>query len=249
MPAKLNQIVAIEHATKPRAYAEITALNKLIQQESGFFGLSRIYQPIADDGVKLPSESKRVSVRMEEIASRIERTYSEWYAVAARKDWTNQKANADIKIGDRVLLPGVPVTFLLFLEKQLTDLRALMNRAPILPEDENWKWDNAISLWVSEPVSTHRTDKVQMPITLYPATDKHPAQTQMVVKDVLVGHWSTIKQSGAMSREEKDKVLERIQVLIDAVKVARVEANMVEEIKPPNVGEAIFGFLMTDMAV
>ena len=43
------------------------------------------------------------------------------FDVTLTKDTANCTARADVKIGDSVLLPAVPVTYLLFLEKQLTD--------------------------------------------------------------------------------------------------------------------------------
>lgn len=60
---------------------------------------------------------------------------------------------------------------------------------------------------------------------LFPATEQHPAQTQLITEDVFVGTWSTIKISGAISHNDKQKLLDRVEELIIAVKSAREEAN------------------------
>lgn len=87
---------------------------------------------------------------------------------------------------------------------------------------------------------------MQKPIVLYAATPEHPAQTQLITEDVLAGYWSTVKQSGAMPATEKLALLERIDKLLRAVKDAREAANMIDEVKVPDVGAAIFNYLLKE---
>jgi hypothetical protein len=47
-------------------------------------------------------------------------------------------------------------------------------------EGESWTKVTNSGLWVTEPIQTHRTKKVQKPIVLYPPTTEHPVQTQLI---------------------------------------------------------------------
>jgi hypothetical protein len=39
---------------------------------------------------------------------------------------------------------------------------------------------------------------------LYDATEHHPAQTQLISEDVIVGWWETVKHSGAIPRPRQE---------------------------------------------
>jgi hypothetical protein len=96
------------------------------------------------------------------------------------------------------------------------------------------------------PVQTHRTRKTIRPIVLYPATERHPAQTQLVTEDVLAGYWNTIKQSGALPKPRKQELAERVETLLQAVKQAREAANDIDEVKASAVANTIFSYLLAE---
>lgn len=241
--AKLNQIIAIEKGIKARAYSEVSELHKLNQKPALFNGFSKSYDPLDDAGEKLPSEQQRVQHNVKDVLKATERFMTEMMDTTARKDWTNCHAVADVVVGDTVILPGVPVTYLLFLEKQLSDLHAFAKTLPVLDSVENWTKDENSGLYKSGEVKTHRTKKTQRAIVLYEATDKHPAQAQLITEDLLAGYWTSVKQSGAMPLPDREALVERIEALMNAVKQAREEANSIEEASSPNVGEAFFNYL------
>ena len=80
---------------------------------------------------------------------------------------------------------------------------------------------------------------------LYDATDKHPAQTQLITKDVNVGTWQHTRFSGALPEDEKKRLLKRIVGLQVATKKAREEANgaPVPQVK---LGSKVFDYLFGD---
>lgn len=240
---RLNQIIAIEKGVKSRAYSEIGELHKANQKPELFNGFQKRYEKKDDASEDLPGERKKVSHNVSDTLKRLAKLSNELLDVTARKDWTNQIAIADVKVGEKVVLSGVPVTYLLFLEKQLTDLRTFFDELPVLDEAEHWKIDPNSGLYKSEATTTHRTKKVQRPIVLYDATDKHPAQTQLITEDLIAGHWVQEKHSGAIAGPSKIELLEKVDELLLAVKEAREAANNVDEVIPPEVGEAIFGYL------
>lgn len=242
--AKLNQIIAIEKGIKSRVMAGLTDLNKLVQKPDLFNGLSRVYQKKDEDGEDLPPERKRVQHVASAVLSSAAGLLTELMDVTARKDWTNCLATADIVVDDKIIIKAAPVPYLLFLEKSLTDLRTFVGNLPILDDAETWTMDIGSGLRRSEMTSTHRTKKVQRPIVLYPATTEHPAQTQLITEDVIVGHWQATRQSGAMAKTEKEAILTRIEKLLRAVKEAREAANGIDEVKTESVGDAIFAYIL-----
>lgn len=248
MTAKLNQVIAIEKGIKSRVYAGMTDLNKAVQKTELFNGFQKTYRKKDDDGEELPAESKRVQFSSKTVLEAIERGLTELMTVTGRKDYTNCVAYADVKVDGKVLVEQAPVSYLLFLEKQLNDIRTLIGHMPVLDIGEDWLKDENSGLYKTVATSTHRTKKVQKPLVLYPATDKHPAQTQIVTEDVIAGYWDMIKHSGAMPKPEKDALLERIEKLARAIKEAREAANMQNVVAVANVGTNIFAYLYGDQA-
>jgi hypothetical protein len=242
--AKLNQIIAIEKGVKSRVYGEFTNLFKTIQKSELFQGVARSYQKLDEEGEDLPAERKKVQLTADEALKRTETILSELINTTARKDWSNNTATADLVVDGETIVEGVPVTFLLFLEKQLTDVRKFIGTLPTLDSSEDWNQDANSGLYKTPATPTHRTKKVQKPLVLFPATPEHPAQTQMITEDVLVGHWHTIKESGALPAPRKQQLIDRVESLINAVKQAREAANNADEVKTPDVGAAVFGYLL-----
>ena len=244
--AKLNQIIAIEKGIKARVYGELTDLNKAVQKPELFNGFSKSYQKKDEDGESLPPENKRVQFVAREVLRTADRIMSELMEVTARKDWTNCVAKASVSVDSVAIVADAPVSYLLFLEKQLTDLRTFIGNIPVLDESDNWVKDENSGLYKTEATQTHRTKKLQKPIVLYPATPEHPAQTQLITEDVIAGFWNQTKQSGAMPKPEKQAILERVEKLLRAIKEARESANVQDEVPTTAVGAAIFGYILGD---
>lgn len=242
--AKLNQIIAIEKGIKSSAYGALTELNKAAQKPDLFNGFSKNYRKKDEDGEELPPEGKRVQYTSGEVLRAAERALTDLVDVTARKDWTNCVAKADVVVDGKTLIASAPVSFLLFMEKQLTDLRTLVGNLPVLDVAEDWKSDPNSGLYRTEPTETHRTKKMQKPIVLYAATTEHPAQTQLITEDVIAGWWVLTRQSGAMPKPEKQKLQDRIDKLIQAIKQAREAANMFDETDAPAIGAPVFGYLL-----
>lgn len=242
--AKLNQIIAIEKGVKARTYGELSLFNKTIQKSELFNGLIRTYQPKDDDGEVLPPENKKIQYDVETILKALIKSETEAMEITARKDWTNNSALADLKIDGSVIISGVPVTYLLFLEKKVTDLRAFISNLPVLDGTEDWTKDANSGYYKADPTQTHRTKKVPKVVVKYAATDKHPAQTEMIQEDIVVGYWNQTKQSGAIPATDKAVMIERANKLLDAIKATREAANNYDEISVPDVGGAIFKYLL-----
>lgn len=244
---KLNQVIAIEKGIKSKAYSEVTILHKAIQKPDLFNGFQKTYLPVSDDeGEKLPEERKRVQFQVDHVLAAVERSTSELINTTAQKDFTNCVAKANVVLDDTVLFKAAPVSFLLFMEKQMNDMRAFASELPVLDEGEDWKKDENSGLYKAVAVKTHRTKKVAKPLVLYPATPEHPAQTQVMHEDLIAGFWSQVKHSGAMPKTEKEKLIQRIDALSNALKKAREEANMADVVLVPDIGETVFNYLFDE---
>lgn len=242
---RLNQILAIEKGIKSQRYAELTKLYQAAEKPALWDGFEKEYKKLNEEDVDLPGESKRVQRNHVEVIGAVHQAMSEIIRIAARKDWTNTSAKADVKIGDVILIPQVPATHLLFLEKQLTDLRNIIAEIPGLDPADDWIANQtAEGEHKTPPQRTHRTKKTVRPIVKYDATEKHPAQTDLVTEDVIVGFWSLVKRSGAIPEPERKRLITRIDEVSQAVKQAREEANSAEEVESPDVGDRIFQYVI-----
>ena len=241
---KLNQIVAIEKSVKSRVYGDITDLHKSSQKAELFNGFSKNYRKRDEDSEDYPPEQKKVQLEANDLLGQISKLLTELIDVTAAKDYANCHAVADVIVDGQVLVKDAPVPLLLFLEKQLTDLHTFVDKLPTLDSADDWLADPNSGLYKTAPIATQRTKKVQKPIVLYDATDKHPAQTQLITEDITVGYWDTIKQSGALPLPRKRALLERIEALAQAVKFAREQANDAEAVEQ-KIGGALFAYLLT----
>lgn len=167
--------------------------------------------------------------------------------VLVQKSLTNQVAKADIVLADgKVLASSVPVDELLGLESRLEELRKIFHAMPTNRADTKYapSDDGRKGSWTAiDPDITTKTERTKEPFIKAPATDKHPAQVDVVEKDVVVGTFTNIKLSGAATTQQKAQAIELIDDLIAATKQARMRANTVEVVEG-RVGVAITAYLM-----
>ena len=225
---RLNQVVAVVTGTKTQAVSEITAIHKKSMSADLMSGISRQYKPKDEEGERLPSESKYIQYTTDAALHEAREVWSKVWDMVATQDEANAKAFADVIVDGKILIEGVNILHLLYLEKQLNDVKTFINKLPTLDPADKWEWSNEQAAYTTEPYETTRTKKIPRNHVKAEATEHHPAQVEVYMEDVIVGTWSTIKYSGAITTVNKRQILERIVVLQEAVKKAREEANMVE---------------------
>lgn len=242
--AKLNQIIAIEKGVKSRSFQELTEAHHVLQKPALIAGISRTYRPKDEEGEQFPPESTKVQVKTEEVIRQTVAILTKLFDVTATKDWTNCTARADVVVDGQTLLKQVPISYLLFLEKQLVDMHTFIKKLPILDAAESWTFDASADCWATEPVQTVKTKKVPRNHVKAEATEKHPAQVEVYYEDVVIGYWKTVKFSGALPAKRVNELLERVERLQQAVKFAREEANNAE-VEEQKVGEKVFQYLFS----
>jgi hypothetical protein len=245
----LCQIIAVEPSVKSTTYSTVTQLHhdtQRTQVNGPLAGIARVHTPlvaIENGGEDLPGESTRVQYRVDDILVQIATAETKLWDLIATKDWANCEAKGTITLDGKTLLADAPVTYLLFLEKQLRDLHTIIAKLPTLDLAETWHYDAARGCWATEPVRTARTKKIPQNHVLAPATDKHPAQVHMWTSDEIVGHWEVVKFSGALPADRVAVLLERVEKLQRAVAYAREQANSME-VQDRKVGAALFDYLL-----
>lgn len=242
--SKLNQIIAIEKGTKSRTNRDLTDAHHALQKQALLSGISRSYKPDAEDGEQLPAEATRVQVRAQELLKKSQDLLTELFDVTATKDEANCHARADVVVDDKAILKDVPVTTLLFLEKQLNDVHTLVKKLPVLDPSETWKFDPGQDCYATDPTFTVKTKKVMRNHVKAEATERHPAQVETYSEDVRVGQWKTVKFSGSMPQRTVNEMLERVEKLQKAVKMAREAANLAD-VKSRSIGKDLFGYIFT----
>jgi hypothetical protein len=240
---KLNQVIAVEKGAKNRVKDVLTTLYKAFQKPGLFEGFIKVYKKRNEADEDVPTQRAQVQANAEEALREVADEWASLMDTVAQKDAGNLVAKADVVDEDgKTILEGVPATTLLFIEKQLTDIHTLVQSAPTLDPAEVWSKDSTTKLFRTQPSETVRTKKVQKPIVLYDATDKHPAQTQLITEDENVGIWEHTRFSGALPESEKRQLLRRIVTLQVAVKKAREEANGVQTPKVA-LGDKVFHYI------
>ena len=240
---KLNQVIAVEKGVKTRVTNEVTSLYHTVQKPALFEGFQKTYQVKTEGDETFPAEGARVQFNVQDVLRQVGNKLTELFDVTATKDYANCVAKADVVVDGVVLVKDAPATFLLFIEKQLTDLHTVASKLPILDPAQEWAFDQNASLFKTPASQTAKTKKVTKALVLYPATDKHPAQTAQVADDIITGYWNQIKMSGAVPENRRRSLLDKIERLQKAVKFAREQANMVEA-PEKSVGSKLFEWLL-----
>jgi hypothetical protein len=240
---KLNQVIAVLQTVKANSTKAKTSVYHLIQKNAMFQGISRTFQPVAEDGFVYPPESQALQMKAEDLLGQFEQACSELFNVCATQDWANTQAKADIIIDGTTILREVPVSYLLFLEKQLTDIKTFISTLPVLDTSETWIFDAQQDSFATEPKLTTKTKRIVKAVVLYEATKEHPAQVKESSEDIPEGTWRTVKFSGAISQARQNELLRRVDRLMQEVIFAREQANSMEVTQQSSVARSVFGYL------
>lgn len=239
---KLSQIIAVEKGVKSDAARRVTDLHREVQKAPLLTGIAKTYEPRDELGERLPGEFKNVQVTAEGTLSEAAGILTRLFDITLTKDTANCAAKADVVVEGRVLLSKVPVTYLLFLEKQLTDVHTMVAALPRLDPAQEWNPDDALGVWRTPGLKRMSTRKAFRNHVIAEATKEHPAQVHVYNEDIPVGDTTTITFSGAMHGSRIRQILDRVEELQRAVKFAREEANS-HEVTDAKAGDPVFQYL------
>jgi hypothetical protein len=239
---KLCEIIAVVSGKKGEVEKAVTEKYHLFQKGDLFDGISRSYRPRQEGGEALPSEQKQPQLRAKDLAADAVGRWTELFDLTLTLDHGNAVARGEITIGDNVIAIDVPVPTLLFLEKQLENVKAFLSKLPVPDPAEVWTYDGQQDMLATGGRETARTKKTQKPLVLFPATKEHPAQTQLITEDELAGYWTQTLFTTRIPAQVKNEMLERVGKLLDAVKTARERANA-SEVDKKRIGGALLNYV------
>lgn len=231
---KLHELLAVDGNLKAQADKTRTELMGTFEKKQHHFSEKIVTFFPSEEGAPPVVESQldlqtTVKKELKWISDFIIKSLDVSYQVAE----ANTIARADVVLETgRTLLSQVPATSLLELEKRAKEMHDFVASIPTLDPAKGFKADLVKStngdIFRARDDDKTRTKKVQEPLVLAPATDKHPAQVQLITKDVPVGKINTMEWSGFITVAEKGDMLSRVEDFARAVKKARSRANEVE---------------------
>lgn len=240
---RLNQIIAIEADVRAKAQQTQDMATQVLANPTILTGHARRYKPRDEAGTVYPDETKLVQLTVAKVLERLALDLGRLWDVVATKDNTNTGAKADVVVDGQTLLSDVPSTHLVWLEKRLGELRKTLLLLPVLDPGEEWAYDDTIAMYRSSPSRSVRNRRVPKPLVKYDATKEHPAQVEVYNVEEPEGDWTTTQFSGAIPEERRRELLDRLDALKEAVKVAREEANG-QPVTDLKVGAVLFGYLL-----
>lgn len=222
----LNKVNAVLTSKKPDAEKAVGEIYKTVQKEALFQGRTRNYRPYDEEkGQKLPPENQKVQQKVTDLIGQISRIWEEIWSLTLTQDAGNMTAKADIVVDGKTIMAGVPVTNLLYLDKQVENMVTFVKSLPTPDPSENWTPDASQGLLRSEATTSLKTNKEPTVIVKYAATAQHPAQTELFTKDIAIGEWTQTQFSGAIQADQKKAFLSNATKLLAAIKEAREQAN------------------------
>jgi len=228
---KLHETLAVEGALGTTARRILTEAKQTFMRKHALFdGAITEVEPGEDnvDGVVDLVPEKVVGLVQETVPSKIawvcDHLGSYWNAIA-QKECSNAQAKASVEIDGKAIVENVPPTFLLPMEKQLTELRDLIGAAPTADGAVEWtdtEWDHVRSSPRERRVITKKKQRIE---PVHEPTEHQPGTHVVFSEDIPIGiKWIT-KLDGRTTSAEKARLLGRVDELIRAVRRARSRAN------------------------
>lgn len=248
---KLHELIATEKDIKGTSEKIIAEAHKTFtDRKDHFTEVIKTYSPInADDPEKLEGESKPLVTTVIDKMAYVEKMLKRLFDVVLQKEATNAVAKANIVVesdegAETVIAKDVPVSALVQFENLFERIRnEVYGTIPTLDPSKDWKpEDSRPGVYVAPKIVRTRTRKAKKVIQLAPATEKFPAQTQLIDVDEPAGYWEQIDRSGMMSVGDKMLMLEKVSKLIEAIKKARARANTTTVVTT-KIANDIFNFI------
>ena len=251
---QLHELLAVEGDLKgEKTKIKEETLNTFNKKPNLFVGSLRTLE-MFDEGRQ---EEEAAGVERQEMATTVpkklaytSKAFSRFWDAKLQKESANQAAKADIVIDDAIFMKDVPVTFLLGMEDELKQLRAVYDAVPTLQAGVEWIKDvqKGPGYWKAAHASSkHKTEKTVQSKIIVPASKEHPAQIREWAEDRPVGRYTTENWSGMISPAEKSIIMGKLDMVLRACKKARQRANN-QEVSKVTIGKKIFDFIHIDLA-
>jgi hypothetical protein len=245
---KLHELLAVETGLENQANKTRNDLINTFDKKRHLFEEKRtVFTPLGE-GAQSVTESQSdiqstVAKELNWVQGFMAKAIDASYQVAQ----ANTLAKADVVLEDdngTVLLEGVPATSLLELEKRLAEVQALVNAIPTLDPAKGFSPDpqRGEGYFLARPIKKHRTRKEKKVLVKYEATKEHPAQTELIDQDTVIGSIEEQEWSGLMTPAQKSELINRVEIVSRAVRKARSRANE-QEVTNVKIGSKLLGYI------
>lgn len=248
MANKLHELLALEQDRKHKANQAIGETKKLFEKKAPHFdGMTKRYIAVEENSEQIPDECKEIVTTVKTSLEEAIEIISKGIDAHISKEETNASgvAQAELVVGE-TKFGTFSATTLLALESHLNKLKELYNHIPVLESAKKWHLDTQQGIYKTEEEVKFRSVKRPKVIVKYEATKEHPAQTELLYLDFQVGKYETVYTSGRVPVTQKNEMLQRVNQLLEAVKVARSKANNVD-VKNIKIAKKIFNFIHKDI--
>lgn len=245
--AKLHELLAVESNLENQAAKCRTDLASTFEKKRHLFEEKLVTFTPAIEGAQPVKEAQsdiqtNVTKELKWLQGHLSKALDASYQVAE----ANTSARADVVLEDdkqTVLLTGVPATALLELEKRVAEIASLIAAVPTLDPAKGFSKDESRNLYKAREVTKSRTRKEKKVFVKYEATKEHPAQTELLDQDVVIGSIQEQEWSGLITPAEKADLINRVEIVARAVRRARSRANDVEVNSKAKIGDKLLGYV------
>jgi hypothetical protein len=249
-PPRLHELIAVRSGLKSQAAKTMADLaNTFEKKQHHFSARVKSFIPNSENGDGSAAAKVEEQLDLQTTVSKELAWISEYLVKALDANHAvnqgNTAAKADIVLeGGQVLAANLPAQTLLELEGEIETLRDFCSKIPTLDPAKGFQPDASREpgVFKAREIERTRTAKQNKVIVLYPATDKHPAQTQLVTVDEPVGVIREQEWSSMLTVAQKGAIMDRVEKLLRAVKKARSRANDTE-VSADKIGASLINYV------
>lgn len=241
---RLHELLAIRTSLEQQAGTTTNGLATTFEKKQHLFtGRIKTFTPFAEDSQVRVEEQVDIQTSVISELAWLKGHVTPWIDNILHIATGNTRASADIILdnGDVIAL-DVPASALLDYERLIDGLRQFALKIPTLDPAKSFILDTGAgeNRYAARIVQETRKEKQHKIYTLAPATDRHPAQAQMLDEDIPTGTITKQEWSSMITPARKAAILARIEELARAVKSARMRANTTPVDVSQHVGEAMY---------
>jgi len=246
--SSLHEQLAIEGALRGQADKCRTELASTFEKKRHLFAEThKVFTPLAENARQETTIESTIQTSVSEELDWVQSFLAKSLDASLQVAEANTSARADIVLETgATIATNVPATALLELDKRVAELKNLVEAIPTLDPAKGFSVDPTHAkrgVFKAREVRKPRTQKSKEIYTLAPATDKHPAQVQLLDVDKLVGHVDEQEWSALITPADKADLIDRVEILGRAVKAARSRANNVTVDRTRQYGQALLSYV------
>lgn len=245
-PTRLHELLAVRTSLETQAGTTTNGLAGTFEKKQHLFtGRLKSFAPFGETAIAKTEEQVDIQTGVLTELAWLKQHVIPWIDNILHIAEGNTDAKADIILDNGlVIATNIPTSALLDFERLIDGLRQFALKIPTLDPAKSFAPapDKGANIYAARPVEKVRREKRRKVIVLSPATDRHPAQVQLVEEDEPTGTIQEQEWSSMITPAQKAEILARIENLARATKRARQRANTAIVDLDHKVGEEMYRY-------